>query len=311
MPKLSNAAPLSRSVSLLLAAIVVAACGGGTTPGPSGSAGSSGPHPSTTPSSTPGPSVGQIDHKTGSPDVLLRIEEGGGFVPMEFNASQSPVFTLYGDGVIVFKQLSAQFPEAVDGVVHLPPWRTAKLDEDQVQELLDFALGAGGLGGARDSYVDNTIADAPNTIFTVRAGGLDKIVLVSALFENPQPGPDAAARGAFYKLSQRLHDFDRGGSIDSDVYAPDRYRGVIFERDAAPDVKPVAWPWPAIAPTDFKPAAQDGTGPGFPHRAFTAEDIAALGLTGVEGGIQGPVVKAPNGKLYTFILRPLLVDEAE
>ena len=309
MPKLSNAAP----VTVLFVALVVAACGGTTSaPSPSTSPGSSGPPPSASPSATPGPSVGAIDHKTGATDVLLRIEEGGGFVPMEFNASQAPVFTLYGNGVIVFKQLEAMFPQPVDGVVHLPKWRTAKLDEDQIQELLDFALGAGGLGGARDSYIDNTIADAPNTIFTVRAGGLDKTVVVSALFENPNPGPDAVARAAFYKLSQRLHDFDRGGSIDSDVYTPERYRGIIFQRDPAPDVKPVAWPWPAIAPSDFKEGAQDGSGgPAFPHRALTAADIAALKLTDVEGGLQGPVLKGPDGKLYTFILRPLLVDETE
>ena len=317
MPKLPFALPIARPVAVVILTIVVAACGGATaSPTPSGtpgSSGSSGAPPSSAPSATPGASVGEIDHKTGATDVILRIEEGGGFVPIEFNASQSPDFTLFGNGVIVFKRIVATFPQPdVAGVVHSAPWRTAKLAEDQIQELLDFALGAGGLGGARDKYLDDMTMDASTTYFTIRAGGLDKTVEVAALFEIPQPGPDQAARAAFFKLSQRLKDFDRGGTIDSDVYVPQRYRGVIFEREPGPELKPIAWPWPAIAVADFKKGAGEGIGGlGFAHRAMTADEIAALKLTDVEGGLQGPVLKGPDGKLYTFILRPLLVDETE
>ncbi|MBA2719629.1 MAG: hypothetical protein H0U52_10365 [Chloroflexi bacterium] len=317
MPKLSFALPISRPVALVVLTIVAAACGGVTaspTPSsPPGSSGSSGSPPTSGPSVPPGASVGEIDHKTGSTDVILRLEEGGGFVPIEFNASQAPDFTLFGDGVIVFKRIVATFPEPdAGGVVHSAPWRTAKLAEDQIQELLDFALGAGGLGGARDKYLDDTTMDAPTSYFTVRAGGLDKTVEVAALFEIPQPGPDQVARAAFFKLSQRLKDFDRGGTIDSDVYVPERYRGMILEREPAPELKPIAWPWPAIAVTDFKKGPGDGTGgSAFPHREMTANEIAALKLTDVAGGLQGPVLKGPDGKLSTFILRPLLVDETE
>ena len=88
------------------------------------------------------------------------------------------------------------------------PWRTAKLDEGQIQELLEFALGPGGLGTARDGYIDNGIADAPNTIFTIDAGGVDKTVVVNALGRTARPGPDTAARAAFFKLAERLRDFD-------------------------------------------------------------------------------------------------------
>ncbi len=309
MPKLSSPLPVLRSATALMVVLVVAACGGSAI-GPSASlpTGSSGP-----PTSSPSPSavpVGAIDHKTGATDVILRYEQGGGFVPMEFSASQAPGFTLYGNGVIVFQQLLATFPEPDSrGIVHIHPWRTAKLDEGQVQELLGFALGAGGLGTARDSYVDNGIADAGNTIFTVRAGGLDKTVVVNALFEEQRPGPDSAARAAFYTVLQRLQDFDRGGTIPSDVYVPERYRGVILERERTEDVKPVDWPWPTIKVADFKPGADGSGGAAFPHRAMTADEIAALNIESTEGGLQGLVLKAPDGKLYTLILRPLLVEE--
>ncbi len=309
MPKMSFALP-TRSATIILVALFVTACGTAGAP-PSGSPGSSVPPSGAPPSGTPGPSVGAIDHRTAATDVILRLEEGGGFVPMEFNASQAPGFTLYGNGVVVFQRIVTTFPQPdVAGIVHLTAWRTAKLDEDQIQELLDFAIVASGLGAARETYVANGIADAPNTIFTIRAGGLDKTVLVNALFEEQQPGPDSVARAAFYKLAQRLKDFDRGGTIDSDVYQPDRFRGVIIERDAAPELKPIAWPWPTVKPVDFKPG--DGSsGPAFAHRVMTADEIDALKIEDVAGGLQGPVLKAPDGKLYTFILRPLLVEETE
>src|SRR4029078_12053253 len=98
------------------------------------------------------------------------------------------------------------------------PWRTAKLDEDQIQELLDFATVQGALGTARDVYMAN-IADVPSTIFHLNAGGVSKVVTINGLSELPEPGPDALARAAFLKLANRLNDFDRVGPVDSDGYA--------------------------------------------------------------------------------------------
>jgi hypothetical protein len=317
MSNLPFAMPVTRRSTVLLAAILALGACSSTTSAPSAtspSGGSPGSSPSPAASAPPssGPTVGAIDHKTGATDVLLRIEQGGGFVPMEFNASQAPGFTLYGNGVIVFKPADKVFPEPDgNGVLRYTPWRTGTLDEGQVQELLEFALTNGGLGTARDTYMSGGIADAPSTIFTIHAGGIDKTVAVNALSEEQQPGPDSLARKAFFQLAKRLQDFDQGGTISSDVYSPDRFRGVIFERDAQPGVGTVDWPWPALTPTDFKEGPPDGSAPMFPHRTLTPDEIAALKLTDIDGGIQGLVLKAPDKKLYTFILRPLLVDEKE
>ena len=49
------------------------------------------------------PAFGAIEHPTGPTDVVLRYEEGGGFVMPAFLATQAPHFTLYGDGTIVFR----------------------------------------------------------------------------------------------------------------------------------------------------------------------------------------------------------------
>jgi hypothetical protein len=242
------------------------------------------------------------------------MEEGGGFVPIDFLASQAPSFTLYGDGRIVFQQLPETFPEpGPDGITRPLAWRTAQLDAGQVEEVLTFALGPGGLGPARESYIDNGIADAPNTIFTIDAGGLKKTVVVNAIGMEPTGGPDDAARARFKTLADRLRDFDEGGTISSDVYTPTGYRAVLVEREVDPAVpapSAVTWPWSDLTIADFKEG--DGTnGPPFPHRALTGEQVAALDLGDVAGGAQGLIVKSPEGKTYSVTLRPLLPDETE
>jgi hypothetical protein len=242
------------------------------------------------------------------------MEESGGFVPIEVAADGTPAFTLYGDGRIVFQQKVETFPESgPDGITRPNPFRTAQLDEGQIEELLTFALGQGGLGAARDSYVDNRIMDAPNTIFTVNAGGLKKTVTANAIDMEPTGGPDDAARASLKKLADRLRDFDAGGTIASDVYVPVGYRGLLFEREfdpAVPGPSPSPWPWPELAIADF--TVGDGTtAPTFPHRALTADEVAALNIGDAPGGASGMFVDGPDGKFYSVILRPLLPDETE
>lgn len=315
MPNLPRHLPLpSRSIPFLIAAVIAAACGGSPSASPSGGVPSGGPSGSPTPSTAPSPTTtGEIEHRTGATDVILRLQEAGGFVPIEVNASAAPIFTLYGNGVIVFQRSVQMFPEPdAAGIVRPAPWRTAKLDESQIQELLEFALGAGGLGAARESYRADGYADASDTIFTVRAGGVDKTVTVNALVELPEPGPDSAIRKAMFQLSSRLRDFDRGGTIPSDVYQADRYRAILVEREGQPGLAVTPWPWPALTLKDFTQPPDDGSGAlRFPHRVLSTDEIAALKVPNVEGGFQGLTLKAPDGKLYTFILRPLLADEPE
>jgi hypothetical protein len=265
-----------------------------------------------TPSASPSPSaaIGAIDHKPGATDVILRMEQGGGFVAIDFLASQAPVFTLFGNGVIVFQRKVATFPEAdAAGIVHNIPWRTAKLDEGQIQDLLDFAINQGTLGTAREVYMGH-MADVPSTIFTLNAGGVEKTVTINGLSEVTEPGPDALARAAFFKLATRLGDFDRGGTIGSDLYEPAAYRAVLMERDANGAV-PVAWPWPTIKLTDFVDPNAAAGGIRLPHRTMTPDEVAALGIKDVTGGLQNVVLKAPDAKIYGLTLRPLLADETE
>ena len=86
---------------------------------------------------TVAPTSGHIDHPTGATDIVLRYEQGGGFVPIGFLFTQAPTFTLYGDGTVVFQ---ARYEVPLTPGHAPPPWRVGRLSEDGVQALLAFAL---------------------------------------------------------------------------------------------------------------------------------------------------------------------------
>jgi len=264
--------------------------------------------PSAAPSGTP--NVGAVEHKTGATDVILRYDEGGGFMMAGYAASQAPPFTLYGDGTVIFRNPMAEVPPAEGSVFKMNPLRTAKLSEAQIQELLLLALGEGGLAVARPNYTNDMIADASTAIFTIEAGGVKKTVSVYALGLEMEGVADGPARAQFKKLADRLADFDQGGTIPTDVYEPEAYRGVLFEAPGieAADVRD--WPWPNINPGDFTPDP-DPNANQFPHRRMTIEEVDALGIKDYQGGLQNLVLKSSDGKTWTFSLRPLLPGEPD
>ena len=291
------AMPTRRLPLVALATLAIAACTGPTA-NPSGT-----PSPTTNPSPSP-TQVEGIEHPTGPTDVVLRFEEGGGFVPAEFNATNAPIFTLYGDGTVVFRDPAAQAPELDDGLFRLPPFKTAKLTEAKLQELLVFAVNEGGLGVARERYDNQMVADASTATFFISAAGKEKKVEVYALGMDVPGGADEAIRRAFLQLADELKTFDSEGEYNSVDYVPAAYRGVLFESGGAP-VNVQDWPWTDIQPADFTEPA----GGGFPRRAFTPDEIAELGVENAEGGVQGINLEDAEGKAYTFVIRPLLPDE--
>ena len=295
-----------RFAALALGSVLFsAACSGaGGSPG-GGSPGSGTPAPSSPP---PG-----IEHATGTTDVILRMATGGGFVAPGFLATEAPEFTLYGDGTVVFRDPADQPPVAEsDPVMRSAPFKTVRLSEAQIQDLLAFAIGPSGLGIARAQYHPCCIADAPSTMFTLRAGGLDKTVSVGALgFDELQPGPDTAARKAFTALRDRLIDLDRGGLIAVERYRPAAYRGFLVDADApAPGRGAIDWPWTAFGPDGFTVPADPNVFQ-MGSRTLTAADVAALGLANLEGGAQGIPLRGPDAQIRVLSLRPLLPDDTK
>ena len=260
-----------------------------------------------TPTSSGG-GFGAIEHASGSTDVVLRFEQGGGFVAPAFLATQAPIFTLYGDGTVIFRNPTQDPLPAVGSVFAERPFRTAILSEDQIQKVLEDALGRGGLGTARSEYLDMQIADAPTSTFTINAGGLTKRVSVYALGIDAPDSPDAPARAAFEQLAERLQDFDSGGTFPTNEYAPERFRGILVEgQPGAPDVK--AWPWSHLKPADFV-SNPDPNAFQLPTRVLTVAEVETLDISAYRGGFQGLSLTGPSdGKTYTLSIRPLLPDE--
>ena len=199
--------------------------------------------------------------------MILRFEEGGGFVAPGFLASEAPIFTLYGDGTVVFRDPRKDPPPAIGAIHPFRPFQTAVLDGSQIQVLLAAAIEEGGLGTAKPAYTDDHIADAPTATFTLDAGGVRKTVSVYALGIDVAGQPDASPRAGFVKLAERLRGFDGDGAIATKVYEPDRYRGVLLEGGATdPAAKP--WPWSDLTPADFV-VPTDPNGPRLPTRILT------------------------------------------
>ena len=266
--------------------------------GPSASPGGT-PNPTTAPTPSPTAPSG-LEHPTGARDIVLRFEESGGFVPIEYNATYAPSFTLYGDGTLVFKDPYAPAPETNDNVVRAVPFMIAKLDEASIQALLEEALGTGGLAIAQGPYMCNC-ADIPTSTFTIVIGGKTKQVSVMGMSPDVHD-QDKQIVTALAAFAEKLRTFaDVLGN--EQPYVPAGYRGILIEVEQ-PAGPVVAWPWPDLTPADFT----SGENEFFKTRDMTPAEVESLGIKDVTGGMIGVSVGSQD-KVYTFSLRPLLPDE--
>jgi hypothetical protein len=286
-------------VTAILVALALGACSAGATAGGSPAASQG--------AATASPIAG-IDHPTGSDEIVLRVDESGGFVPMEFIAAHVPQFTLYGDGTVVFTSASPVPPERADGVTLSSPLRTAKLTEEQVQSLLAVALRDGGLGAARAEYQNPLVADAPTTVFTINADGASKTVSVVALgMDDQQPNADSAIKKALAELGGRLKDFDPDGS-QSEPYVATAYEGVLTRQEGLQGVQVRDWPWTDLTPADFAVPNDPNQLPQG-RATITPAQAEALGIDGFESGIvMGVYLRDDAGSVYSFSLRPVLPE---
>jgi hypothetical protein len=234
------------------------------------------------------------------------MEEGGGFVPFGWLVTQSPDFTLYGDGTVIYKQTDNR-PDP--WALPMLPWLVGHLDEEGIQALLDYALNEGRLATARERYEQMNIADAGTTFFRFDAGGVQKTVEVYALGLSEEPGPEQADRQAFARLAETLRSFEQRGAAgelgEVTPYDPPEYRATLLEAFGEPvGQEPMAWPFVDIEFDEFGQADEFGA-----RQRLISREEAAL-LTDVpSGGHQGVWVEAPDGTVWQIALRPLLPDE--
>jgi hypothetical protein len=288
---------LRQLLGLLLVPVLLGACSAGNASSPTPASTPSPPSASPTPTGAATPAPTAIAYPTGATDVVLRLDQTGGFVAPAALLTEVPPFTLYGDGHAIYRPASS--PTA--------PLRVATLSPSQMQDLLAYALGAGRLRDARTTYEATGVADAPTTVFTVHAGGVDKTVSVYALGIAAGTGADAADRTAFESLRQVLADFGgrvtAGGASDAGTYEPARYRAILA--DATMQGEMLDWPWSDLTPDDF-------TAPGGSSaRVHVLTAAQAKQLVAAPQGGSGPVgVVGPDHAPYTITLVPLLPDQA-
>jgi hypothetical protein len=236
-------------------------------------------------------------------EVVLRLSRQATLAPAPGRTVEPPaMFTLYADGRAIY--VDYVVTERDGTVVSL---QQAQLSEDQVSELIAFALADGGLSEARTAYPDAPISDAGNTIFEVHGAGVDKQVLVNALGYTGDNDPDEEIRTKLEFLAIRLENFGsdvaNGGGADLGEYEPeaylitlDSYPGPAPNRD---DVR--GWPWPDLDLGDF--VMSDAAA-----RQLTPEQTLAL----VEDPLAAPdnlIVETPDGGSSFVRIRPLLPDE--
>lgn len=251
--------------------------------------------------------VGSLDHPTGCTDIVLQMTSSGGMM-LELNLVDTPMFTLYGDNTVIFR------PQPADGAFPgpgqpMPPLVRAVMSPEQVDALLTFALGPGGLADAAELYINPLIADAPTTVFTIDAAGVSKQVAIQALGFDDQTSPDAEARARFFELYDLLDSFEeqvQAGNVESaDLFQPAAYRGMLIEVWEGATDPIVAWPWDDVTLDDFV-WPQDNIAR---YAELTPEQVAAV--TPVpSGGVFTIRLEAPDGSDWYFLVRPLLPGES-
>lgn len=280
-------------LTAILGAFLLAACGGLT----GGGAGGTGPT---------GP-AGAIEHPTGSDELVVRWEYAGGFVPIQYELSRIPSWSLYGDGRVIVEGPQIEiYPGPA-----LPNLLVFRLSEDGVQAILRAAREAGLMEGDAH-YPMPCVADAPTTVFTVTAEGRTSVVRADALDLGPTscPGVDEEARAKLAGFQRKLGDLASWlpeGSIGTEEpYQPTEVRVYVLPYQRQPDApqEPVIWPLPT-------PLSRFG-------EPFTGLEDARCGVvTGAELEALRPLFERANqltpwesdGERFGLILRPLLPNE--
>ena len=195
----------------------------------------------------------RIEHPTGATDIVLRYDVGGGFMIAGWAASQVPIFTLYGDGTVVFRNTTQEMPPAI-GQRHArqpAPDRQAQRGADPGPARVRHREQRPGRGSRAVRQPDDHRRRHDDVHDRCRRGqeGRQHLCARHGDRRRARTCPPAAPST---RWPQRLSDFDQGGAIVTDVYAPTAYRGILMDGTGMVDPGIIAWPWADIAPSDFK-----------------------------------------------------------
>lgn len=266
-------------------AVLAAACGGGA---------------------KTGPKAGGITYEKGPESLVLRIEFKGGFVPPTAKLTEFPQVSLFGDGryVTMGPQIDI-FPGPA-----LPNLLSRKVEEAGMTAILAAAKEAGLLAGNR-RLEDQTVADAPTTVFTVKADGKTHVVEAVALSEGVGGGQDPAFRKTLSEFRDLMTDLPRwlpkGSVSEETAYTATAVRLLVepYSKDVEGGRQQPA-NWPAGALSAFGNARQEQ--PGLRCGVVRGTEAAKALAAGRTANQLTPW--RSGGKEYKVTFRPLLPDEA-
>ena len=257
------------------------------------------------------PSVGAIAHPTGSDQIILRVANEGGFVPIDYTLSSMPTLSLYGDGTLIT-------PGAQDEIYPgpaLPATQQQHLTEDGIQAVLQAALDA-GLGSDRNMTDMGSvgIADASTTVLTLDAEGGHHTVHAYALGELGERPPEMSqeefrARAdlqSFVAKLGRLESWLPDGAIDAATpYVSTSARLFVSDYTGDPALHQEPLTWPLSQPL----SGGAGTGPGgYGCLAVAGTDWSDSLLPAAQSANQLTPWVSEGGR-WAILFRPLLPEE--
>lgn len=231
--------------------------------------------------------------------VILQMDVSPGFVPQTVRQLATPTFTLYADGTAIYRPATGGTYDAP------PPLKQAQLTPAQIDELLAYAAGPGGLAAADEVYDNRFVTDQPTTTFSIVSPDLTKMVSVYALgFPPPTPGPDDEELAALTALAATLSDFDAqvaAGHAQADgLYEPTQYLATVTLMSSS-DTSTVT-PW-QVADIDL-PTPEEGSQA---ILILTADQVAQV--TTVPSGGVSLNVETAGGAHVNVTIRPMLPDD--
>jgi len=252
----------------------------------------------------------QFSHPTGSDQIVLQVTDGGGFVPVEYNLTATPEFTLYGDGrVIVSGPVDAMYPPHA-----LPNLQTTVISEEAIITILSAAQEAGLFQTGVD-YGQPGITDVSTTTFVVNVAGTTYRSDVYALGMEAGAGgltmDQQQARAAVQDLRGKLADLTAFVST-TPTWSPYEYKALaVFSRALDPnsttestDVQPNKLQWP-LADLSTLGSAVDPVG----YRRAVVSGQELTQLQPLLDKATAITLWTSGQATYNLSFRPLLPDE--
>ncbi len=303
MSRKSMVVAVMAAITTLVLAVTAAACG--TSENPPGGEGST----STTDASSSSTTLpeGGISHPTGAEEIVIQVSTGGGFVPVEYNYTSLPQFSLYGDGrLIVPGPTTLQYPGPA-----LPNLQTTTVSEETIQAMLAAAKEAGLFQNGVD-YGHPGVADVGTTTIVINADGTTYQSDIYALGFEDASGlttEQQQARAAVNDLMTKLNDPSVLGSEEL-VWEPYDFAALeVYSRAVDPattgstDIEPNHLPWPL---EDLSTAGEE-VFDGLRKVVVTGDDLETLRPL-LDQATQITLWKSGDTE-YNLWFRPLLPDE--